>query len=446
MSKGTILCVDDEPNVLSTLRRLLESDGFLVFLASSGKDALSILEKEDCDIALIDYLMPEMNGIELIEKIKENNYEVELIIVTAYGDVSLIVRAIKAGAYDYILKPWNSELLISTINKVVKYKTLLREKNFLNNQLKKKYGFENLVGVSSCMRKIFEIIEKVKNTDDVVLICGESGTGKEQVARAIHYSGNRKNELFLPVDCVSLSPTIIESELFGHIKGAFTGASQDNEGLLKSAGKGTIFFDEIAEIPPNIQAKLLRVIQEMSIKPVGSTKSENIEARIISATSKNLTEAIENGEFRIELFYRLNVVSIEIPPLREHKEDIPYLVNHFVDKYATDESNIKGISPEVLDVLMNYNWPGNIRQLENCIERAFTLGANELITISNLSEEILSKKMVEKSGLKTLAELEREQIIRTILQLKGNKRKSAEILGIAESTLYNKLKAYNIDL
>ena len=447
MKKGKILCVDDTPDILSSLERLLKSKGFKVILASSGKDALSILEKEVCDVALIDYMMPEMNGIELISKIKEKNYDVEPLMLTAYGDISLVVKAMKVGAYDYVLKPWNNELLISIINRVLEYKKLLKEKEFLQNQLKEKYRFENLVGSSLSMRKIFEIIEKVKDSDNIVLIQGESGTGKEQVARAIHFSGKRKDRPFVPVDCASLTPNLIESELFGHVKGAFTGADRNKVGLLKSADKGTIFIDEITEISLNIQAKFLRTLQEMVIKPIGSNKSEKIEARIIAATNRDIYKAVKNGEFREDLFYRLNIVLIKIPPLREHKEDIPILVDHFIKEFSNKEKKLKGITAEALSALMNYNWPGNVRELENCIKRSFTLGYGELVDIKEIPEEIFPKRKEEGAELKNIiAETEREKIIHTIMQFNRNKRKSAEVLGIGKSTLYNKLKKYNIDL
>jgi len=446
MNKGKILCVDDEINVLSALRRILKAGGFEVFIASSGKDALTILEKEIYDVALIDYKMPGMNGIELLKKIKESGYEIEPIIVTAHSDISLVVEAVKEGAYDYILKPWNKELLISSINKVLKYKKLLKEHRILQDQLSKKYKFENLIGSSTVMRRIFSIIEKVKDSSNSVLIYGENGTGKEQIAKAIHYNGNRKDKLFIPVDCTSINPNVIESELFGHVKGAFTGAFQTKEGLLKSAGKGTIFLDEIAEIPPSIQAKLLRALQEMEIKPVGSNKLEKIEARILASTNKDIYKAIEKGEFREDLFYRLNVVSIEVPPLREHKEDIPLLIDHFIEKYSTDEREINGITQEALNVLMDYKWPGNIRQLENCIERAFVLSTGDRIDVKDLPEEIISKRSEKGDRISTLSEIEREHILKTILHFKGNKKRTAKALGINRSSLYYRIKEYNIDI
>ena len=446
MSKSKILCVDDELNVLSALKRILEIEGFEVFIASFGMDALSILDNETIDVVLIDYMMPEINGIELLRRIKKANYDVESIMVTAYSDVSLVVEAMKEGAYDYIVKPWNDELLISIINKVLNYKKLLREKEFLIEQLKEKHKYKNLIGISPGIEKIYNIIEKVKDTNDTVLIQGESGTGKEQVARAIHFEGARRDKLFVPVDCVSLSPNVIESELFGHIKGAFTGASQAKEGLLKSAGSGTIFLDEISEIPLGIQVKLLRAIQEMKIKPVGSNKMEDIEARVIAATNRDLYKLVEKGEFREDLFYRLNVVYIKIPPLREHKGDIPVLINHFIEKYNTDARYVKGVNSNGLKVLTKYDFPGNIRELENFIKRAFTLGSSDYIDVDDLPEDMLLSERFEKSGFKKLADIEREHIINAIIESKGNKRKAAKVLGISESTIYNKIKQYNINL
>jgi len=446
MQKAKILCIDDNPNVLTALRRTLEPHSFDVLTAASCFDALSILEKEMCDVALVDYKMPEMNGIELIREMKQRGYDIESIIVTAFGDVHLVVQAMKVGAYDYILKPWDEELLLSSIDRVLEYKYLKKERDELQYKLRETYIYKNLIGSSVVMRRIFKVIDKVKDSDANVLIYGESGTGKEEIAKAIHYCGKRKEKLFIPVDCTSINPNVIESELFGHVRGAFTGAHQMKEGLMKSAGKGTIFLDEIAEIPMHIQAKLLRAIQEMAIKPVGSNKTEKIEARIIAATNKDLQKAIKNKEFREDLYYRLNVISIEVPPLRDHKEDIPELVGHFIEKYNTDEREIQGITKEALEKLMEYSWPGNIRELENCIERTFTLGTGEYIESKDLPRDILSHKIEKKDEIKTLGEIEREHIIKTILNFKGNKRQAAKALGIGKSTLYNKLKEYNIDL
>ncbi|MFC1477220.1 sigma-54-dependent transcriptional regulator [candidate division KSB1 bacterium] len=446
MIHGKILCIDDELKVLSSLRRMLESNGHQVFLAVSGKEAMSVLEKEPCDIALIDYLMPEMNGIELIRNMKIHGYETVPIILTAYGDTQLVVQAIKEGAYDFIVKPWEEELLLAVITKVLQYKKLLKEKEQLKDQLTKKQQYDQLIGISPAMRKIFAIIEKVKNSSTHILIQGESGTGKEQIAKAIHKNSNRKDHPFIPVDCNAINPNVIESELFGHVKGAFTGAFQAKEGLFRSAGKGTIFLDEVAEIPVNLQPKLLRAIQEMMIKPVGCDKSVSITARLIAATNKNIKNAIEDGSFREDLFYRLNVVSIVVPPLRERKEDIPLLVDHFIEKYNSDEKEIYDITPDALSLLMNYPWPGNIRQLENYIARAFTLGSANTIRVQDLPKELKNQEKKPDESVQSLKNVEREHIIKAIIHFKGNIVLAAKQLGIGKSTLYNKLKEYKIDL
>jgi len=444
MFKGRILSVDDESKVLASLRRTLTSEGFEFFPAISGEEALKILEKEDCDVALVDYKMPGMSGIELVRRIKENGYDIEIIMVTAFSDTHLIVDTIKAGAFDYIVKPWEEEFLVETIEKALNYKTLKKEKSNLETHLREKYKFKNLIGFSSSMKKVFSIIEKVSDSDSNVLIHGESGTGKEQIAKAIHYSGIRRDSLFIPVDCVSINPNVIESELFGHVKGAYTGAYQAKEGLLKSAGDGSIFFDEIAEISTQTQAKLLRALQEKVVKPVGSNKTVKINARIIAATNKDIYAAVEKGEFREDLFYRLNVISIAVPPLREHIEDISPLVDHFIEKYNSDKREIKGITSNALKVLLEYDWPGNIRQLENCIERAFVLSSGDYIDVKDLPDEIRFKDDINKVKANTLMENERQFILKALLQFKGNKLKTANALDIERNTLYKKLKKYNI--
>lgn len=444
--KIKILCVDDEPMIHPIFKGILEAEGYEVFSACSGNEALSILEKVNCDIAFIDYKMPVMNGIELIKKIKEKKYCVKPVIVSGYGEISLVVQAMKEGAWDYILKPAKKEILVSAINKIMQSISLLRKKDVSMDLHAEKFNYENLVGNSESMMNIYAIIEKLKDIDENVLIQGESGTGKEQIAKAIHFSGKRKNEPFIPCDCTAINPNVIENELFGHIKGAYTGASQDKIGLLKSAGKGTIFLDEITEISPDIQVKLLRAIQEKEIRPVGSNRTDKIDARIIAATNRNLDDLIKKGEFREDLFYRLNVVCIHAPPLKENKDDIPTLINYFIEKFVSNEKEINGITSNALDVLMSYNWPGNVRELENCIKSAVIFGIEELIDVKDLPEEILSRGKIKSGELKTtIIEIEKEKIIESILKFKGNKRKAAEFLGICKSTLYNKLKKYNID-
>ncbi len=440
-----ILCIDDEQNVLKSLKRVLEKGGYKVFTAEKPKDALTILENELCQVALVDFKMPEMDGIELISLFKELGYPVVPIILTAFGDIKLVVQSMKAGAFDYLTKPWDIDLLMASIDKAVEHYSLLRENRMLRASSLAYAGLGNLIGSSPQMLRIYEVIEKAGNSASHVLISGESGTGKEMIAQAIHSTGSRKDEPFIPVDCSALNPNVIESELFGHVKGAFTGAHQAKEGLFKSAGKGTLFLDEIAEIPHNIQVKLLRALQEMEIKPVGSNSTVKIHARIIAATNKSLPDAINNGEFREDLFYRLNVISIYVPPLREHKEDIPQLVSHFIRKYTSDRREVTGIKPDALSTLIAYHWPGNIRQLENMIERAYTMGTGEMISAADFSTEIRSSQP-EDIAIQSLKDVERQHIINAILHCKGNKREAARLLGIGKSTLYNRISEYKISL
>ena len=443
MSGCSILCVDDEKNILRTLKRMLEEEGYTVFTALYPKDAFSYLEKDGCQVALIDYKMPGMNGVELIEQIVAMEYPVVPIILTAYGDVPLVVEAMRAGAFDYLTKPWDHDLLIATIEKAFEHFRLLNFSRTFGQHARRYPGKSNLVGASASLLRIYDIIDRVRDSDANVLISGESGTGKEEIAKTIHYTGKRADKPFIPVDCSSLNPNVIESELFGHKRGAFTGAFQEKQGLFKAAGKGTIFLDEIAEIPLNIQVKLLRALQEMEFKPVGGTVPVKIGARILAATNKDIYRAIEDGDFREDLFYRLNVVMIISPPLREHREDIPLLADYFIRKYGAGSRKITGISADALGLMMKYHWPGNVRQLENCIERAATMGSGSIVTVADLPKEVLKPKDPDEQ-VQTLKQVERQHILRTLIDCKGNKRLAARLLGIGKSTLYNKLQEYNI--
>jgi len=449
MENYSILCVDDDRNTVSALSVILKKSGYNIYSALNGCDALKILEEEQVDIAIIDYKMPGMSGIDLLKKIKDLNYDVEVLILTGYGTIPNAVESIKLGAFDYILKPFHKNDILSRIDKILQFKKLQKENILLKNRLKEKYQFKNLIGKTPKMVEIFGMIQMIADSDATVLILGETGTGKEEIAKAIHYSGIRAQKLFNVVDCASINPNLFESELFGHVKGAFTGAINDKVGLLKATEDGTLFLDEIAEIPAYIQVKLLRAVEERVIKPVGSIQSQKFNARIIASTSRNLQDAINKREFREDLFFRLNVVSIEIPPLRERKDDIPLLINHFINKFDKNRNLIKGISNEALQVLINYDWPGNVRELENCIERAFTLGIKEIIEIKDLPKSVFSKsgKLITSQNDEkiTLSEHEKEIIIQTLKETEGNKRKAAKILNIGITTLYRKLKRYGIN-
>jgi len=449
MENYSILCVDNDRNIVNVLSVILKKSGYNVYSAFNGSDALKILEEEQVDIAIIDYKMPEMSGIDLLKKIKDLNYDVEVLILTGYGTIPNAVESIKLGAFDYILKPFYKNDILSRIDKILQFKKLQTENILLKNRLREKYQIKNLIGKTPKMIEIFKMIPKIADSDSIVLILGETGTGKEEIAKAIHYSGIHAQKLFNIVDCASVNPNLFESELFGHIKGAFTGAINDKVGLLKATEDGTLFLDEIAEIPTYIQVKLLRAIEERVIRPVGSIQSQKFNARIIATTSRNLQVAINKREFREDLFFRLNVISIEIPPLRERKDDIPLLINHFINKFGNNRNLIKGVSDEALQVLMDYDWPGNVRELENCIERAFTLGVKGMIETRDLPKSVFveSKKMViSQSGEKiTLSEHEKEIITRTLKETEGNKRKAAKSLNIGITTLYRKLKRYGIE-
>ncbi|NVM04156.1 MAG: sigma-54-dependent Fis family transcriptional regulator [Candidatus Helarchaeota archaeon] len=448
MENFSFLCVDDDKNVVNALKIILNKSGFNVFTALNGFEALDILKSEQIDIAIIDYKMPKMNGTELLKKIKKLNHDVEVLILTGHGTIPNAVESIKIGAFDYILKPFHKEDILNSVEKIVQVKKLQDEKVMPESQLKKRYQFDNLIGSTPGMVEILNTIKKIANSNSLVFIIGETGSGKEEIAKAIHYNGIRSQKKFSIIDCASINPNLFESELFGHVKGAFTGAINDKIGLLKATGDGTIFLDEIADIPMYIQVKLLRAIEERVIRPVGSIQPQKFTARIIAATSKNLTEAINKREFREDLYYRLSVVTINVPPLRERSDDIPLLVNHFIQKFDNNRNLINKVSDEALNTLMNYHWPGNVRELKNCIERAFTLGAKRQINLKDLPDNfhapvnrITESKNADKP---TMSEYEKEIIIKAINASKGNKRKAARDLNIGIATLYRKLKKYNL--
>ncbi|MFC1729955.1 sigma-54-dependent transcriptional regulator [candidate division KSB1 bacterium] len=448
MSVYSILCVDDDKRIIEVLTLILKSAGYKVYSAFRAVEALKIAENEHIDFAIVDYKMPEMNGIELLKEIKDRKSEIEVLILTGHGTIPNAVEAIKLGAFDYIIKPFHKNDLLHRIKKAKDLKNLRQENVLLKSQLKDKYQGKNFVGRTPGMVKINEMIPKIASSNSTVLILGETGTGKEEVAKAIHYSGIRSDKKFNIVDCASINPNLIESELFGHVKGAFTGAIYDKDGLLKATGNGTLFLDEIAEIPVYIQVKLLRAIEEQVVRPVGSVESLKFNARIMAATSRNLEQAIENREFREDLYFRLNVVTVKIPPLRERKDDIPLLVKHFLSKYEDDNKLITGISKEVMNIFMGYGWPGNVRELENCIERAYTLNVQGEIDAADIPEKIAAgtrrSEITAPGDTATMSEHEKAVIIQALEKTGGNKREAARMLKIGVTTLYRKLKKYNI--
>ncbi|MDL1955702.1 MAG: sigma-54 dependent transcriptional regulator [Candidatus Desulfofervidus auxilii] len=451
----TILIVDDEKNYLVVLKAVLEEEGYEVLTAQDAFSALEIMQHTDLDVVVTDMKMPQMDGITLLEKIKEINEDLPVIMMTAYGTVETAVEAMKKGAFDYILKPFSNEELKITIRKAINVYQLLKENRRLNQALYHQYHFDNIIGKSKTMQAVFDIIKKVAATKTTVLITGESGTGKELVARAIHYNSPRKNAPFISVNCAALPETLLESELFGHEKGAFTGATAMRKGRFELADKGTLFLDEVSEMSPALQVKLLRVLQEKEFERVGGTRTLKVDVRIIAASNKDLREEVDSGNFREDLYYRLNVVHIHLPPLRKRPEDIPLLVAHFLKKYTKEmgKSELK-ISPEALSLIYNYSWPGNVRELENAIERAVVLCSGKEIKPEHLPEELREEKRTPSSLLEnlpknlTLPQLLEEIEIRLIRQALAESNfiqaKAARLLGITKSLLQYKIKKYNL--
>lgn len=447
----TVVIADDEEDFREIFSDIIEKMGYTVMTAEDGFGALELIDAHPVDIALIDFKMPGMTGLELLREIKQRSPNTEVIVITGMGTINSAVEAMKSGAYDYITKPVNFEELENILRRIVHTQSLVKENERLRKALRQKYKFQNLVGATPEMLGIFQLIEKVSKNRSTVLIQGESGTGKELIARAIHFNGPWANKPFMPVDCSAINPNLVESELFGHEKGSFTGAVYAKKGLFRLAEGGTVFLDEISELPREVQSKLLRALQERVVKPVGGTSYIPVDVRVIAATNENLEKAVRSGRFREDLFYRLNVVQINVPPLRERKDDIPLLVVHFIEKYREKhpESSIRRVAPEVLKLFRAYSWPGNVRELENVIERAFALGGGETIQPSDLPEYLFHQvgqvlREFTSFPLRTLEEMEREAIDRTLRATHGDKNQTARILGIDRSTLYRKIKRYGL--
>lgn len=448
MSKPNILVVEDEELMLSILRQLLEDEGYQVFTAVSAEAALEIYPTEEIDVTLTDIKMPGMDGLELLSRIKAMDEEALVIIMTAYSSVDSAIAALRRGVYDYITKPFVNEDLLKTVRNALRTKELSQENRALRRELDRKYSFSEIIGTSDALQKVFRLVEKVAKTTAGILIQGESGTGKELIAKAIHYNSFRADKPFLAVNCGALPESLLESELFGHTKGAFTGATFEKKGLFRAADGGTLFLDEIGEMPLNLQVKLLRALQEQEVLPLGASAPVKFDTRIIAATNKDLETEVRENRFREDLFYRLNVIEINLPPLRERREDIPLLVRHFIQKNARQHSTKeKRITNKAMAALVNFSWPGNIRELENAVERAFILSEDE-ITLENLPPKIYEFNrdafpMRDSEGLRpTLEEMERRYILEVLRSVDGEKAQAAHILGIDLSTLYRKLRKY----
>jgi len=453
-----ILVVDDESTLRTALLRILDRKGYQVITASTKAEALKLAAMDSSlDLALIDLKLPDGDGLELMSELKQHNPQLVAVILTGFGTIDSAVRATQMGAFHFMTKPFNMDELMSLVERAISHKTLQQENQILKSQLHQKYQFENIIGKSSQITKVLEMIEKVANTDSTVLVTGESGTGKELVARAIHYNSTRANKMLVPVNCGAIPGDLLESEIFGHIKGAFTGAIANRQGRFEMAHQGTIFLDEIGELSPTLQVKLLRVIQERRFEPVGSAKTIEVDVRIIAATNIDLEMAVRNGSFREDLFYRLNVIPIHIPPLRERKSDIPYLLHHFVEAFNQSKGrSLAGFSTDVMDLLLHYAWPGNIRELENLVERLAILKGDGIVDVADLPEkyrqgaenqgasaENQELQVLPDSGLdfnSAVDAYENALIIQALEKTGWNRNRAAQLLRLNRTTLVEKIK------
>lgn len=445
-TKGSVLVVDDDPDMGSLVEDIMSERGHAVTVVTNGQDALKHLGQADYEVVLTDLRMKGMQGLELLSEVKRSHPHTNVILMTAFGSVETAVDAMKHGAYDYLTKPVKSNELVPTLERAIREAHLRREVAHLRRAVGKEYSFHQILGKSKAMRELFDLIQRVSDSPTNILISGESGTGKELVAKAIHFNSNRKHAPFIPVNCAAIPETLLESELFGHVRGAFTDAKTDKRGLFEEANQGTLFLDEISEIPTLLQAKLLRAIQEKEVRRVGSARSLSVDVRIIAATNVNLAEEVKAKRFREDLFYRLNVIEIRLPPLRERREDIPLLVEAFLQKCAQSSHRpVRGVTESALALLIDYAWPGNVRELENVIERAVTLSRADKIGAEDLPPMVQGargdRRVIDEAAEHTLPlhEVEKEYILRILEKTGGNKYQAANILGIDRKTLYRKL-------
>lgn len=439
--QATILVVDDEYGVRQSFNMILK-DQYSVLLAENGKEALDIFTKNSIDLILLDIRLPDINGLDLLEKIKGIDPNTEVVMVTAVKEITTAVKAIKLGAYDYMVKPFIVEDIINIVNRAIEKYSLVKQLTYLRNELERYHPFEEIIGQDKKMKEIFNLISTISESDGAVLIQGESGTGKELVARAIHNSSPRKDHPFVIINCATIPQTLMESEIFGYNKGAFTGAIHTTLGKLEFANKGTVFLDDIDMLDINMQAKLLRVIQEREFERLGSIKVIKVDVRFVAASNKELKELIKHGDFREDLFYRLNVFPITVPPLRERKNDIPLLLNHFLELNMKKSGKPKKkFSKKTIEVLTKYyGWPGNVRELQNLVERLFTISKDTVIHLKDLSSFNIGKKEIENMTLKEAVNTFEKQYISEILEIvDGNRTRAAEILGIHRNTLLGKI-------
>jgi DNA-binding NtrC family response regulator len=452
MAGERILVVDDEKSMCQFLSIMLRKEGYQITAVNTGKKAIEALKNQRYDVVLSDIRMSGMDGIEVLKEIKAMDPTVPVVIMTAYASQKTAIEAVNQGAFHYLIKHAKNDEIKMVVRNALDMKRVRQENQLLKKQLKKTSDLKTIIGKSEEMEKVFKMVDKVADTDSTILIYGESGTGKELIARAIHYRSQRVNGPFVSINCGALPENLLESELFGHTKGSFTGAIRDKEGLFKVAQGGTFFLDEVGETSPTIQVKLLRVLQEREVIPVGGTNPIRVDVRLIAATNADLEKAIKNEHFRADLYYRLNVIPVHLPPLRKREDDIPLLVSYFLKKYndnLTPEKQ-KGINNEAMEVLVNYEWPGNVRELENVIERAVILEDARSITVSALPDKLRrressSQRLITDKAQVTLEELEREYLIKVLNDTNWQKKKASAILGINASTLYRKIQRYGLE-
>ena len=445
-----LLIIDDERSVRDACREVACALGYRTSAAESVEQALRMADSQSFDVAFLDLKLPGNSGLEALRELKGRRPDIEVVVMTGHGTVESAVQAMKAGAYDYVTKPFSMEQLKLLLDRVSAHLRLKTENRMLREKIKSKQGFGSIIGRAPEMDKLYRIIAKAAHSIHPVLILGESGTGKEMVARAIHHSGPFRDKPFIPVDCGSLVPTLIESELFGYVKGAFTGAMQSKEGLLAIAEGGTVFLDEVAELPVDLQAKMLRALQEKEIRPVGSTKRVPINVRILAATNKDLEQAVTQGSFRRDLYFRLNVLSLRIPPLRERRQDIPLLAGSFLERLSQSPGRPHELSDDAMKVLLAYDWPGNVRELENCLERCCAMTSGPVIHALDLPSSMTGAPVqlvstAPETRILPMSEIEKQTILGTIAQLDGDKLMAAKLLGIGKTTLYRKLKEYGTE-
>ncbi|MBP5403072.1 MAG: sigma-54-dependent Fis family transcriptional regulator [Treponema sp.] len=447
--KFTLLIIDDEKNIREGLAANFEMEGYNVKLAEDGQKGLDLIAKGDIDLVITDLRMPGVSGEEVLRKVATETPGIPVIVLTGHGSIDAAVDAMRNGAYDFLTKPLNLDQLTLIVKRALEARELSLQHRQLKQEVENKHALDNIIGKSAEMQKVFELIKKVASSKASVLITGESGSGKEVVADAIHNLSSRKDHQCIKVHCAALSETLLESELFGHEKGAFTGADSLVKGRFELAHNSTIFLDEIGEINPSVQIKILRVLQEKAFERVGGTETINVDVRIVAATNRNLEEEVKKGNFREDLYYRLNVIHIHVPPLRDRKDDIPLLIAHFLEEFSKENGkDIKGIDARAKSAIFNYNWPGNIRELRNCIESAVVMCSGDEITLEDLPPSV-SKAGTEQSisipASATLEEAEKIIILQTLAANKNNKSKTAELLGIGRKTLHRKLEEYGVN-